>query len=177
MDSGAGFINRYKNRILNIVILVIASIIAKNIYTSQALKVTVLQQKKETEIKKNEVLAGITNLEKKISSYKNFINKKEISSVVNIISNFAQETGAKISSVKPQSEIEETDYIVYPFVLAVSVKDYHSLGRFISKLESSADIYNVEVINVRSRSGRYYAQSDQSEGLDVSLTVNTVLLK
>lgn len=175
MELGAG-INKYKNMVINIAIIIIALLIAKNIYKSQTLKVEMLQQKKEIEIKKNGVLADISNLEKKISSYKNFINKKEISSVINTINNFAQEAGLNISSVKPREPQEETDYTIYPFDLVVKVKDYHSLGRFISKLESSQDIYNIEVIKISS-AVQYYAQANQPEGLDVSLTVSTVLLK
>ncbi len=168
-------LNKYKNRILNSAIIIIALIIAGNIYKNQSLKAGQLLEKKEMETKKNAVLGNISRLEKKFSAYKKFVNKKDISAVINTINNIARESGVKINSIKPQPELEEADYIKYPFLLAVNAKDYHSLGGFISKLESSPDIYAVENINIR-----LITEQQKIKDIDeiaVDLAVSTCLLK
>lgn len=176
MSIKIGDLNKYKNQILNGAIVAIALIIAVNIYKSQSLKAEMLVKNKGTEIKKNEVLTSINRLEKKFSAYKKFVNKKDISSVINTINNIAQECGVNINSIKPQAESEEADYIKYPFVLAIAVKNYHTLGRFIAKLESSSDIYAVENIGIRLAYDQRQKIKDSDE-ITADLTISTALLK
>lgn len=176
MNIKIGDLNKYKNQILNGAIVAIALIIAVNIYKSQSLKAAMLVKNKETETMKNGALASISRLEKKFSVYKKFVNKKDISLVINTINNIAVECGVNINSIKPQAEFAEADYIKYPFVLAATAKNYHTLGKFIAKLESSSDLYAVENIGIRPAYDQRKKTKDSDE-ISVDLTISTVLLK
>ena len=80
-----GLVNQYKNSVLNIAVIIIALIIAVNIYKSQARAIAALRESKDTELKKNTVLTSLSLSEKDINNYKEVINKKSISSVINIL--------------------------------------------------------------------------------------------
>ncbi|TRZ48987.1 hypothetical protein D4Q80_02845 [bacterium] len=167
---------KYKNTFLNIAVSIIFLIIANGIYKSQNLTAVKLGKDREVEIKKNAALAAISALEKKVGLYKNFLNKKDLSSIINNISNIANESQIKIISIRPQNEKDQGDYIKYPFSLSITAKDYHQLGLFIAKLESSPDIYIVESIAVRPRAAEA-RPSKQAEKVSAELTLSTVLLK
>ena len=177
MGLSPGIVNKHKRKLLNIVVLIISLIIAYNIFKSQSLKAASLEQKKETEMKKNEVLAEINKLENKVDSYKKFINRKDIPSVINTINNIAKDSMVKIVSIKPQPNRDDNpDYTVYSFSLAVNAEDYHALGRFIAKLESSGDLYGVDSLNIRELSeGARGAK--QAEGIAAELVLSTFLMK
>jgi hypothetical protein len=44
------------------------------------------------------------------------------------------------------------DYVKLPLELEMKAFEYHSLGAFISKLESHTDVYIVEDVRINSRS-------------------------
>ena len=177
MQLNVEMLNKYKNLLLNVLIIIVAGIIAGNIYKAQSLKVVSLERQKDAETKKNEVLGDISGLEKKIGSYKEFINKKDIASIINTINRIAQESSVKITAIKPQREIgEDRDYLRYPFVLTVDAGDYHALGKFIAKLESSADIYNIDSLNINSVTTSGH-DAKQPEGVVAGITISSFLLK
>ena len=166
-----GLVNQYKNRVLNIAVIIIALIIAVNIYKSQARAIAALRESKDTELKKNTVLTSLSLSEKDINHYKEVINKKSISSVINKIGNIANEAGVKITSLRPEQEAVKDYYLKYPFALSVKAKTYHEIGRFISKLEAHPDIYMVELIEIKNE-----AEESQGKGLVADIKVSTVLL-
>ena len=169
MEFTQEVINKHKNKLLNILVLIIAVIVAYNIFKVQNLKAVSLENKKETEIKKNEVLAEINKLENKIGSYKKFINRKDVPSVINTINNIAKESMVKIVSIKPQPDKDDNpDYAVYSFSLLVNAEDYHALGRFIAKLESSSDLYSVDNLDIKTV---------QEETIAADLILSTFLMK
>lgn len=155
-----------KNKILNLAVIIVAFIIAGNIYKQQTKDIESLKSKNNMETKKNAVIENISKLEKSISAYKNFLAKKDASSVINTISNIAKESGVKIASVRPLAEQRYPDYIKSPFSLALSAPNYDSLGRFISKIESYQDVYMVEAIEARFH--------EQAKELTVNLTVSSI---
>lgn len=145
----ADFINEHKNKLLNIAVILIALLIAHNIHKGQVRSVAALKEKKETELKKNEILGNISQLEKRLNLYKNLLNKKDISLIINTLNKIAKDAEVKINSIKPQAERAYPVYLKYPFDLTVEAESYHSLGRFISKLESHPHIYLVEQATIR----------------------------
>lgn len=141
-------INKHKNRIFNIAVIILTVFIASNIYKKQGREVELLNAKKDAGTKKNSVLESISQLNNRINSYKNLLAKKDANLVINTISNIAKALGIKIVSVKPAMEQRFADYTKYPFDLMVSAPNYHALGKFISGLESYNDIYFIEAFNI-----------------------------
>lgn len=158
--------NKNKNKLLNLAVIIIAFMIASNIYRQQTREIESLKSKSNTETKKNTVIENISNLEKSIGTYKNLLAKKDAGSVINTVSNIAKESGVKIVSVKPSAEQRQADYIKFPLNLVLSVPNYHTLGRFISKIESYQDVYVVESIEIRFQ--------EQAKELAVSLIISSI---
>jgi len=165
MES-AEFINKYKNKIINIAVIIVALIISNNIYKRQVSGMESLMQKKDTEIKNNSVIENINQFEQRFNAYRKLMVKKDAGLVINAISDMAKQSGVKIISIRPESEQRSSSYIKFPFTLMVTAANYHSLGKFISKLESSQDVFIVEGIEMKSEI--------QTAELMVNLRLNNV---
>lgn len=160
-----------KNKILNIVLIISTLIIAPNIYVSKAKNIESLNAKKDTELKKNEVLDRISYSEKRIKYYKNLFNKKDASLIMNTVNNIARDSNIKIVSIKPGTEQKEPVYTKYPFLLTIAADNYHTLGKFISKIESHPDAYFVDEINIRTQGQAPKPQ----DNLTVNLTLSAIV--
>lgn len=164
-----------KDKIINIIIVIIAFIIVIYIYRFQSKNIHSLKTEKDMEIRKNEVLDNIRQSEKIINSYQNLFSKRDTSLLLSTISNIANESGVAIISMKPAAEEQFPLYIKYSFNLVISVNNYHAIGTFISNLESHPDVYFVDQVSFKpvERSEK----SDQPARLIVDLTLSTILLK
>ncbi len=140
----------YKNKIMHAIIIIFALIIAKNLYKSQTRGIESLREKKELEIKRIAVLGDINELTKLTKLYKDLVNKKDISSIINRISRIAIDSGVNIVTINPAREQVYPMYIKYPFHLVVNTKHYDNIGRFISKLENNPDIYIVDSAEIKT---------------------------
>jgi Tfp pilus assembly protein PilO len=163
-------INKYKEHVLNIIIIIIALIIAFNNFKAKTRDLVLLKAKLNTEVKKNDVLKDVSRLGEITTSLKNNINNKAISSVINTLGNIANEAGVKIILIKPYNENYQGVYTRYPFESVVSSNSYHGVGKFISLIENSPDIYTVENLVITS---------NPKEGEDRILTkliLNTILI-
>lgn len=163
----------YKNKIIHIVIIILAIILASNLYKSQTKGIKTLKEKKELEIKKIRVLGDIDKLTKLIKVYKDLVNKKDISSIINKISHIANDSDINIVTINPVKEQTYPLYIKYPFQLVVRTKYYDNIGEFISKLESSSDVYIIDSAEIRSAGSREPGTTD----LVMNLTLSTIILK
>lgn len=144
-------LNKYKNKIFNIAVVMAAVMIAFNfIYKKQFKQIKLLKEKKDIEIEKNHLLESISQVEKRINDYKNLLTKKDASLVINAITDIAKESGAKIISIRPGQERRYSGYIKFPFDLVISINSYHRLGRFISELENYQDVYVVDAMGITS---------------------------
>ena len=168
-------IKKYGNQIVNILIIVLALIIAYNIYKGQSKDIELLKAQKDGAIKKNAVLGEISKLEKEISSYKKTLGKRDASLLMNNINNIARESGIKIVSIRPEAERDYPVYIRYSFVLVINAENYHRVGKFISSLESSPDIYIVDSLNIKSSLER--KEVGQPEEITADLILSTVFFK
>ena len=163
-----------KNNILNFSIIIIALIFANNIYKKQTVIVGSLKQKRNIELKKNEVLSDISQLEKMLNSYKALFYKDR-SLVINPINNLAKESGVRIISIRPTPEVNFQMYSKYPIDLVISADDYHSVGKFISMLESFSYVYIVDDVDIEPAAGSL--KEDQEYKLSVNLKLGAILLK
>lgn len=175
MDSVESIISRYKNRILNIAIIAISLLTAFNIYKDQAKAINNLEKNKQKEIERNEILNTISKMDKKLRAYRAFMNKKDISLIIDNLGNLADAAGAKIASIKPDPEQMYPLYTKYTFNLGLQVNDYNTLGKFINKLEKSEDIYVIEGLGILAN----YTTSKEGDikGLIVNMKVSTFLLR
>jgi Tfp pilus assembly protein PilO len=169
-------ISKHKNKLPGIIIIILSLIIASNIYKSQLKTVESLKEKKDLEIRKNEILNQISqNIEKTLNPYKQLLNTKDTSLLIDTISNIAKESGIKINSLKPQTEEQKTDYIKYSFDLEIAASDYHNLGKFINKIENSSDVYLVEALNIKAIPGQ--SGEGPADRLSAELRLSTILMR
>jgi Tfp pilus assembly protein PilO len=174
MDA-KNLINKYKNIVINLIILLLAVRFAVGLYKKHAKNIALLSGRKDTEIKNNQVLAGISQLQDELKVYKAFVNNKDIALSIPTLTNIAEGSSVKIISVKPQPEQGYPLHIKYPFDLRVEANNYHALGKFISVLESHPDIYNVESVKIAPQTGS--KKQGEAVTLVVDLRISTILLK
>jgi len=163
-----------KEKILGSAILIFGLLIATGIYTSQTKSLHLLNIRKETEIKKIEVLNAIQESEKKIESYKKLLTEKDPVLITNKINNMARESNLRIISVQPGAQEEEPLYIKYPFILTMQSDSYHAIGKFISKIENYSDLYFVETISIRSQEKSQAADKKLTRQPTAKLIVNLI---
>ena len=168
-------IGKHKNKALNILIAIIALFVAYRIYEVQAKKLAVLKEKSETETKKNAILDDISQIYQRINTLKKGVNSKDISTAINTIASMAKENSVKIISIRPQKEQPGYLYTKYPIELVVSLDSYHSLGKFISKLESHPDIYSVEVLEMKPQV--FWQEGEADQKISVNILIYTILFK
>lgn len=165
----------YRNKVIDVIIILSAVIISYNIYAVQGKSIASLKQLKETEIKKNEILAEIVGIGKKIDSYKAFVNKKDLSTIINKINNIAGGLGGTINSIKPLEKREYDFYTLYPFSLIVTADSYNSAVEVIKVLENSEDVYTVEKAVIKPVVNENDPLSEKNVQLE--LLISTVFLK
>lgn len=167
-------LGKYKSNALNVLVICVSLIVAYNIYKNQSKNMQALKEKGELEVKKNEVLGKISQSEKVFNAYKNYLNKKDMSLLINTIGNLAKEANVKILAIKPIMEEKSPVYTRYPFDLTVGATDYHAIGRFISKIESHPDIYFVDRLTMRQKD--VTGDAEQKYNLVADMTVTTIML-
>ena len=164
---------KYKNKILNFGIVILALFIALQIYEKGDQQINSLIRQKDDAIKKNKVMEEIAGLEKRMEAYKKVFVKKDISSVMNTISGIAKNSSVKIISIKPSNEEAYANYTKSSFLINVSAPNYHFLGDFISRIESCKDVYLVGEVSISSPDSDQETEEDKAD-LNVSLQISTI---
>lgn len=171
-------LNRYKNFVFNFTVLLVFVFVAFKIYGWNEKKLLLLQEKKQNEEKKNELLEIIKNIEKKVFSYKRFLNNKDITTLISSIGSLANKSQVKILSIKPSLEENYTPYLLrYPLELVVQADSYHHLGGFLAELESHPDMYVVELLNLEPSSREIGREEKKEYKLKANLKISTFLYK
>ena len=167
------FFSKNKNKIVNAGVILLAIFIALYLFGMQNQQLASLEESKNEEMRKSEVMESLNRVEKRIDSYKQTFTRKDLGSVIDAMTNIAKDTRVKVISVKPGTEQQQSDYIKTSFLIVVRVADYHALGDFISKVENYKDLFLVEDVNIATITG---GQSDKKadRDLDISLKISTV---
>jgi Tfp pilus assembly protein PilO len=168
-------INNNKNKILNGAMVAVALFVAYRVYQNQEKTFVSLTTKRDVEIKKNQVLEEICQLDSKINAAKKSVNNKDTSSVINTIANIAKGNEIKIISIRPEKESGTEIYRKYPFELSISADSYHAIGKFISALENHPDIYYVALIRIKPQI--FWQDEKQVEKISANLSVYTILFQ
>lgn len=138
-----------KNRILSIALILLTLIISRHIYIKQSKRAEALIAQKETELKKNELLGEISQSEKKLKYYKELPKRQDASLVINLVGKIAKDSNVRVISIKPNRQESHPGYVKCPFALTLSADSYHSVGKFISELESHPDLYFFDALNLK----------------------------
>ena len=167
------FFYEHKNKVINTAIFALALLLAHNIYQQQLQVMDSLKQQKHTEEQKNVVLGDIQQLEKKIKAHKDFVNRKDISIAMNVMSELAQSYAINVISIRPEGQEENPLYVKYLFLLKLEAENYHALGKFIGRLESRSELFSVDKLSMGTR----YSPDLSKKWLDVELGISTILIK
>lgn len=165
---------QYRDKVVNIIIIIAAVFFAFKIYITQMKTITSLSQAKDVEMKKNELLKGIGEIEQKLNLYYDFVNKKSMTAIIDIIGDIAEKSLVKITSLRPAIEEEQPLYVKYPFDLRLEADSYHKIAGFISKIESHPDIFLIESAAITPELSQSELQPDK---VVVVLRITTILLK
>lgn len=166
-------LEKNKNKVLNIAIILFALLIVFNIYKSSDEQLNLLTAKKKDELKKNRVMEEIAVLEKKIEGYKKVFAEKDMGSIFDAISSIAKNNSVKIISIKPVGKETGADYSETSLLITISSPNYHSLGNFISQIEANKDIYSVSEVSIDSADSKSLTEGESTD-LNVILKINTI---
>jgi Tfp pilus assembly protein PilO len=164
-------INKLKGNLIGVLCVIAAFFIAFKVYRGKESEIQALKNQRVNEEKKNEVLVQISQLEKKLAELQDNVNNKDISQVLDKIGDFANVASVKIVKIVPLKDSVSGVYTKYPYELSLSAKNYHQIGKFISLLESSPDIYMIDDLFINNSS-----VGDKSS-VSASLTVYTIMVK
>jgi len=182
MNFKLGPLPKDKNKILNFGILILAFIIAILVFNNFSKNILSLNLKKAEELQKNELSSKVVGLEKELVPLKEFLNKKNMDKIINTINNKAIEAGLRVVSFKPQPEVSNANYTVYPFDINLIADNYRAIGRLVSSLENSPEIFIVEGVDIggrtlQRRGSEFQNEVSQKGKLSVSLKISTVMAK
>ena len=147
MDASV-FLQKNKNAILNVAILVLALIISIKIYQNQDAQIAALKIQKQSEAENNIVFKNLTQLDNKINTYKRSFKIRNSGEVMNTIGEIAKSSGLKIDSIRPLGDIAGDDYVRIPVSVAMKAKNFNQVGKFMSKLESHPAFFTVDSFRV-----------------------------
>jgi len=167
------FFSKNKVKIVNAGVILLAIFGALYLFSMQNQQIATLEESKSEEMRKSEVIESLTRVEKRINSYKQTFNRKDLGSVIGAMTDISKDTRVKIISVKPGNEQQFPEYIKTSFLIVVRVADYHALGQFISKVENYKDLFIVEDINITA-SGNAKSDKKTERDLDISLKISTI---
>lgn len=167
------FLSKNKNKIINVGVIFLAIFVAAYLYNTQSQQLVSLQESKNEEVKKNEVLKSLSRVESRINNYKQTFNRKDLGSVIDAMTNITKDTRVKVVSVKPGAEQQYADYTKTSFLVVVRVADYHALGQFISKVENYKDLFLVEEVNITTVSVSQPGSKAERD-LDIGLKISTI---
>lgn len=171
-------ISQPKNHLFSIAIIVLVLILTKNSFKNQINKIESFKAKIELEKKKNEKLLFIDKLTKKFESLKKMVNNKDLSKIINRVGDLAKSSSVTIISIRPLDETMSGPYVKHSFGLAIVADSFHSIGKFISKLENHSDIFMIESLSIRlgSEGKRGQVQVMETSNIVADLKLTTILV-
>lgn len=160
-------LTKNKSTFLNVAVIIFALIVANNLYKNTSAQLSKLKEQEKNEGMKTEVIRNLSRLEARLNQFKANLGKRDSNFIINDMNTLSKETGIKIRSIKPDTEIKTNDYVKTPLSLALKASNYHVVGKFISKLESSSEVFYV-IDSLR------ILPASEGEGLDVNMKLTSV---
>jgi Tfp pilus assembly protein PilO len=160
-----------QKNILNIGVFLVCVFIAHKIFVTQMQQVASIQAETEKAQQKNAVLTEIAQSEKRLKNLRRSINNKDETSIINTLNAIAKDCNVKIVEWKPVPPEKVLGYVRYPFALNIALDNYHTLGKFMSALESNPFLFTIENISVNNDEAGHSIYR-----LHVNLEVSTILI-
>lgn len=166
--------SKIQKNILNIAILGVMIFVAYKVHVAQQQQVNAVKADTGIELQKSAVLQQISQSEKKLKNLRRAINNKDEAAFLPTLNEIARDHQVKISVIKPlPPEQKVQGYSRYPFAMNIAADNYHTLGKFISALESHPFMFSVESMAIHpdpSRESRRYK-------LQADIEVSAILLR
>ena len=143
-------INKHKAKIINAAVILICLFIALKVYGSQVKTINSLEQAKDGEAKKNDVMNEISVLDKRINAYSKLFGKLDSESVINSVNNIAKISNIDIVSVRPGNEQKGAEYIKIPLEVVIDINSFNSLGNFVKNIENDKIVYVFDGMELRA---------------------------
>lgn len=162
-------ISKIKGNALTFLLVGAGLFVALSINKTKNAEIGRIKNEIEVEKRKNSILGEITLMEKRVDALKMKLNAKEMSSVVQSLNALATKCGVTISfRNKQQEEPGPHDaYTRYFFELTLDAANFHKIGKFISSLEKSSEIFIVDTIQCSPQGG---------SKTSVKLLVSTIMI-
>jgi len=145
---------RYISIIIGVFIIIVFLLVARVINDDYRKKYSALEKRLADIEKKEEYVAKLTHLDKKIKNFRNKIFKGSIINFKNIIEKEALARNINISSFTPREKETYGEYREVEFVLQLN-SDYNSFKEFVCSLESLGCV-EVKIIRRSREGGNYY---------------------
>lgn len=170
-------LTKYRNTAFNIGLVLVALIVARVIYTNQYKNIVDLRKNISQEEQKNTLFSELNLTQRKLSAYKHVFVKKEVSSIINDITQAARDSGVRIISIKPGEEQKHLGYSELLIDLNVGVSDYQSLAKFIANLENSAYLYLMRSCFIKPQVLTAEIAKGKQDRLLVQTTISTTTVQ
>jgi hypothetical protein len=167
------FFSKHKDKIINGAVMLGAILAAFYLYGIQNQQLFSIEESKNEEIRKSEIIESLNRVEKRINGYKKTFTGKDLGSVIDAMTEIAKDTRVRIVSVKPGIDQREAEYIKSSFLITVKAADYHALGNFMSRLENYKDLFLVEDMEISVFTDSHSGKKLDSD-LDVSLKISAI---
>lgn len=155
-------------------------ILANIIYQKQQQRIKAVEAEIAQQEQKISLAKELAALDDKLKTITTTYIKKDSSFTIDKFNEFASFAGAKITSLSVENETDSGLYTVTAYRLSIRA-DYHSVGKFISALESAGDIVKIEELSLSLAAAQARARRPQGPNraniLNVNIRVSVSFLK
>lgn len=166
--------------VLGAAVVVCGLILANFIYQKQQQRIKAIESEIAQQEQKISLAKELTALDGKLKAITATYIKKDTSFTIDKFNEFAASAGAKITSLAVENETDSGLYTVTGYRLSIRA-DYHSVGKFISALESAGDIVKIEELSLSLAAAQARARrpqgTNQTNILNVNIRVSVSFLK
>lgn len=160
-----------KDLVMSIGIILSGLLVANFLYQKQQQKLKRIEADIAQEGQRISLAKELTILDDTLTKIGAPYIKKDTSFTIDKFNELAAGSDVKIASISVDDEMDSGLYTVTNYRLSVKA-DYHNLGKFISALESLADMVKVEELTLSPEGGQARAQESEREGARNILNIN-----
>ncbi|MDD4907746.1 MAG: type 4a pilus biogenesis protein PilO [Candidatus Omnitrophica bacterium] len=168
---------KYRNTAFNIGLVLVALIVARAVYSNQYKKVVELRRDIGLETQKNDLFSELNTIEQKLAAYRQVYAKKEVSTIMNDITQAARDSDVRIVSIKPGEDQKQSGYSELSIDVNVGASDYHSLAKFINILENSSFLFIVKSFFIKPQILTPEIAKGKQDRLLVQATISTTTVQ
>lgn len=163
-------INKYKNVLSNVALILIALFVGFKVHNGEEAKYAVLSKVKEDELRKNDALKAISDTQMNVKAYQSAINKKDMSNIVGSIGKIARDSSVRITSIRPDNEVDLRLYTKFNYELSCATSGFHNIGKFLEALENAPELFSIENMSISPK------QVDERKVVGFDLKISTILI-